>query len=554
MTTAKTLEVFKHTGFKPGDVPDSGDTLRRLWEPSVFPPVIVLQDRGLATVDIATTWDGIKNADYVCVGGSTYYWVVNITMLNDQAARLTMAPDHLTTMGIENIDVVSGWCTRRHVTIDPLFGNVMDEPFSPQQAMVIDMGEKVEPSIPGFNNLICCTVDLEKFEFEADAYKDATGAAFVWVPKVPPSSAETKVYFNSGPGAGVYEFTMPQVSLWDIDDPVVQEKIQSLRSLGIEGSIISTYKIPQGYGVVTLASGGRIDTIGSPFYTREVESLPFEYAEVKNKKALSGQYNRYRLYSIVSGDSAEYRSDEIFEYGTTNPSVVMFADAQPKGKPYCRPKVYKGNEEDIFIECIEGAEWQNYQLAFNGASGQAFLDLAQNRKRFEQTMQGLNQVGNAVGSIVSGIKDPGAAISAATNIVTNGAMLAANINSSEQDYANQQATVIPDIRFPISNNLQSYVGNGFWMARVRLSDSDIVRFDAFLTQFGYAVSEPLKKEFFTGRVHFNYIQANTVNIKNREGHPFDLVTRMGAISQIEGGVRIWHTEPDIAKMYDNPIG
>lgn len=555
MTTAKTVEVFKHTGLSLNNIPDSAATLRALFsaDMSTYPNIMVLQDRGLVTITIQTTWEGIKNADYVCIGGQTYYWVVNIQMKNDKAAELTLATDYLTTIGLENIDIVSGWCTRRHVTLDPLFGNVMDEPFAPQQAMVIDMGERIEPVIGAgsFINMICCTVDLETFEFEADTYTDPVDSAFVTVPKVPPASTATEIYFNAG--ANLYQFTMPQVTIYNIDNVEVQKKVQSLRSLGIESAIIATYKVPSGYAVPIEVGEGRLQSVGSNFFTREIGSLPFEYYEVKNKKALSGQYNRYRLYSVTSGDAAEYRADEIFEYGRTNPSVVMFADAQPTGKPYCRPKSYKGNEEDIFIEMVSGSPWQNFQIAFNTVSGQAFLDQQQNRKRFEQTTQAVGQVGNAIGSIVDGIKNPGAAISAATNIVTNAATLAANINNSEQDYQNAQNVVIPDIRFPISYNLQNYLNNAFWMARVRLSDSDIIRFDSFLTQFGYAVSEPLKDEHFFGRVHFNYVKANGVNIKTREGKPFDLVTRAGAIAQIESGVRVWHTRPDVAAMYDNPI-
>lgn len=553
MTSYK-VEAFKHTGFSPNNIPDSAATLRALFpDISVYPNINILQDRGVTSIRIESNWESAKNIDYVCIGGNNYYIVVNHIMINPKVTELHLAMDYLTTLGLDNIEIVSGWCTRRHVTLDPMFGNTMEEPFAPQQAMVIDMGEKIEPRTTEFKNLVCCTVDLETFNFDADTYKDTVNSNFVVVPKVPPAATATEIYFNAG--VERYKFTMPQVTIYDIDYPAVQEKLQSLRSLGIESAIVATYKVPNGFAVAAYAGGeGRLVSLGSNFITREITSLPFEYAEVKNAKALSGQYNRYRLYSVTSGDAAEYRADEIFEYGKTNPSVVMFADAQPTGKPYCRPKSYKGNTEDVFIEMVSGAPWQNFQIAFNTVSGQAFIDQQQNRKRFEQTTRAVNQVGNAIGSIVSGIKDPGAAIGAATNIVTNGANLAAEVNNSEQDYQNAQNVIIPDIRFPISYNLQNYLNNAFWMARVRLSDSDIIRFDAFLTQFGYAVSEPLKDEHFKGRVHFNYVRAQSVNLKMKEGKPFDMMSRIGAIRQIEAGVRVWHTAPDIASMYDNPIG
>ena len=109
--------------------------------------------------------------------------------------------------------------------------------------------------------------------------------------------------------------------------------------------------------------------------------------------------------------------------------------------------------------------------------------------------------------------------------------------------------VRPDVQFSVIPTLQNYVGNYFIEYRYRLSASDMSRFDDFLTQFGYAVDEPLTKDCFTGRTNFNYIVADSVNIKSSA----PLYLREGVINQLQSGVRIWHTKPSRDKLLNNPI-
>ena len=110
-------------------------------------------------------------------------------------------------------------------------------------------------------------------------------------------------------------------------------------------------------------------------------------------------------------------------------------------------------------------------------------------------------------------------------------------------------TVRPDVQFSVIPTLQNYVGNYFIEYRYRLSASDMSRFDDFLTQFGYAVDEPLTKDCFSGRTNFNYVVADSVNIKSS----CPLYLREGVINQIQAGVRIWHVKPSRDKLVNNPI-
>ena len=90
-----------------------------------------------------------------------------------------------------------------------------------------------------------------------------------------------------------------------------------------------------------------------------------------------------------------------------------------------------------------------------------------------------------------------------------------------------------------------YVGNKFFLVRHRLSDADTIRYDKYLTAYGYSTSEPLTAECFTCRQYFNYVRATDVNIEFKSGTPnFGLRTRQQIANQLNAGVRIWHVLPN----------
>ena len=78
----------------------------------------------------------------------------------------------------------------------------------------------------------------------------------------------------------------------------------------------------------------------------------------------------------------------------------------------------------------------------------------------------------------------------------------------------------------------------------------MIRFDNYLTQFGYAVNETLDSTAFSGRAHFNYVSAEGVDVKISNQPAY---IRDGVARQLESGVRIWHTAPSHSKLLDNPI-
>jgi len=118
----------------------------------------------------------------------------------------------------------------------------------------------------------------------------------------------------------------------------------------------------------------------------------------------------------------------------------------------------------------------------------------------------------------------------------------------------------PQTWFPVDNTLSLFYGNSYYVIRERLSDADTIKFDKYLTMYGYAVNEPLTKECFYGRQYFNYIECEDLNVGklnvgsetgNIQECPLRL--KQSAIQMLENGVRIWHTQVTQEAFNNNPI-
>lgn len=91
---------------------------------------------------------------------------------------------------------------------------------------------------------------------------------------------------------------------------------------------------------------------------------------------------------------------------------------------------------------------------------------------------------------------------------------------------------------------------GLAVYRSMLSEEDVIRLDRILNQFGVKKTETLKHDMLNNRTHFNYVEASSVSVK------CDTVpksVRDDLASLFNGGVRIWHTKPDVDKYNDNPV-
>ena len=585
------VKAYYNTGLTVGNSLDYIGKLDSLgFSSRTFDSIAIKQDRGKISIRLNTSWDNVKDADYAKIN-NIGYWITGINMLNDNVAELILQQDFITTVGIDNIEVISGWCTRKHVTNDTIYTNTLDEPFSPSSPLKVEFGKELKGASVGdvgYIYVILSSIDLDTISNVADDYLDQANDK-VLVPKlsvVPDTNANTQ--YTSHISLTAKTCKLPATQAYSGGDATIAAALSKVRSLGVESCIVACYMIPLSWASQSL-SGGKITALTdeSSDITSDFVVFPSQQS-YKNNKVYSGQFQRIVCYSLASGESSDNRVEDI----QLNGVIVWHTAADPRynGNPVCMPRYYHSVDNDKLISCINGATWQNIPITYQGASGYGFLQnnlKTQTDKLEAQKLYGLMgglsgmlmgapNMGNFQGSggyqyNNSGYSDLGAFTRDnsmmgfngvdANPLSMSGKFLGgiaamgynnANIMFQKQTLFNgyNQAMMGVDVQFPRVPSFQDYIGNKFYEMRYMLSDNDMVRFDNFLTQFGYAVDEVLDTSCFTGRTHFNYVQGRDVALK-KSGVPQYLLEGMSRI--IETGVRIWHTAPAHSKLLDNPI-
>lgn len=400
----------------------------------------------------------------------------------------------------------------------------------------------------------------------------------------------------------------------DSQDNMLVDALTTVWSLGLFDAIAGIYYLPIGeegtgsnftYEAVLNIGDGLFWiselTVHGGFF--KLDRIPFKWntPNVKNNKVFATKYNTYRLISMVSGNEAKYYAGDIYDNlnNPDAPNIAINIDGSDNGTTYAKPEYIRGvdlsqtsKKFEIMRDAVTGGDWVslNYNQArpkgiiktlnsLNLSRANTVLDipskilsnlslpnLSKNGNIYEsmtmpyspssslvsqQQIAGgaLDQVspitgynyfgnpriggfGNILGAI-SGLKDSGVGLLANSQEIAN-----AVIQS-------------PETWFPIDNTLSLFYGNSYYVIRERLSDEDTLKFDKYLTMYGYKVNEPLTKECFYGRQYFNYIKAEGINIKTINRVPLRL--KQIAIEQLQGGIRIWHTLVNSNAYNNNPI-
>lgn len=584
------VRCYYDTGFNLQNIPYTADILTENFRPKTFPDCFLLQNKGLATLRINTSWNEIDGVDYLLIQTDTanvWYFVTGIAMLNENCAELQLVMDALTTCGLNNIEITSGWCIRRHVSDDSLFSNIIPEPFTPSNELVLDKGKELKLSFTTqYSDIVGATFNLAGTYNSAQEFKSGEGSTVV-VPKIPtfpkftpPRKPKTQIRMEYKPITNIYLNELPNLYLFILDS--VFDNIMVARSLGLDMGITACYRVPNEWvGEMIIGQFIEPELIDSMKNNRgDVDSqLPFQYTTALNNKVFA-LFNNYVLSSICSGERLEFNADEIYQ-NTSSPLFTLWADLSPNGCPFARPQYYRGNNSDPFMMCVKGMNWQNTPLAFNIKSGAAFdvmrynTDLASksvamtasNTKAVTDSLFTLASMTPSIdrghmkkggtynvtnrhtnrGDILSGAQS---LVNTAIDSVNENVQYGLSLDKMNIDWQQEQNYRVPEIRFPRDESIQNFIGNTFWVYRTRLSQNDVARFDKFLSMYGYAVDEALTDECFNCRQNFNYVVCRDVNIKVNQS---SFIRRM-AESQLEGGVRIWHTVPDSSYYtLPNPI-
>ncbi|MCM1439817.1 MAG: hypothetical protein NC131_11550 [Roseburia sp.] len=578
------VELYRATGLSPGNCMESIVRLSEYFIPIKVPAIWRLQDKFLSAIRVEISYEEASNIDY-CVINSKGYYVVGIAMLNENVCEFSIAMDYITTVGINNFSVVAGTCTRRHVKDDTLFSNTLAEPFTPSQPLEMEYGSIIQPQGSGDDlNVVLSTVDIPSAADAAKSYEDTEYSMVVCVPQLPEPAEGTKFYFQ----ALLYE--LPTATAYEYNQ--VKTKISEIRSIGVESAIIDSYTIPGRWlGTNTvIGSGGIISTLAC-YSGNHNSALNPVYGNVKNKKAVCGLFNRYHLISTSGENDQEYIPEDIVN---SDNKIVWFlsADPLPDGCPICRPATWHGvSNINWFFGSCRGAKWQKAPIIYRETSGNIVATMHHNRdirdSLFNTAKKTFNDLkGNGLGASLKNLAHQtqynnqllkltsptpagadmvnslyktgagwGVAASGAKVLATIAKNLVAGaieIRRMNTDFKEEQNFVTPEINYPPVPSLANYKGNFFQEIRYHLSSNDLARFDDFLSSYGYAVSEPLSNDVFTGRKNHNFVEAENVEVNVSLGYG-SFIERQGICEQIEAGVRIWHTSPSREKLLDNPI-
>lgn len=558
------VTLYYETGLSPGNCLDSISKLSSLaFTAKTFPNVAIKQDRGRVDIKINATYADVKNADY-CKINSSGYWVTGINMLNDHCAMVLLQQDYLTTIGVSNLSIVSGWCTRRSVSDDTLFKNTLPENFTPSQELVVSGCTEISngSSETGHINVLLCNLDILNLTDLAKAYTATLAGkdVNVVVPKLPSiSDGGTKYYFHPQGASNTYSTNIAMTKAFNPNNTKVKEGVSEVRALGIESCIGASYNLPLQW-VDATEDGNGVYTMFVDKWKNTKSSLSTHWGSYKNNKVYSGQFQSIVCYSICSGEQNTFKVEDIVN-SDGNIIWTLFADLRYNGYPACKPSTYRNKQNSSMFGVVKGANWQQTPFMYTyGSSGYAvgLQSAAQNYVANQLGVaggiigSGANIVSGMVGSDLSGGEAQANNFALGTKIVSNGVSAGARLAMNRVNFNDNVRSLLkatPEIQFPVIPQLQDFVGNKFYELHYRLSNTDMTRFDNYLTQFGYAVSEKLTTACFTGRTHFNYVQGEDVTLNATA----PLYLRNGAAEQIMNGVRIWHTKPSSSALVDNPI-
>ena len=596
------VTIYWGTGIDPQNVPYNINSYLAGRDRLSVSAVWTLQTKDLAklrldAVAIKSAGQEIMDADYLTVESDCYF-IGEIIMLSEMTAELTLIPDYIDSLGGLSVlaGKISGWDSRAHVALadDKLFSNVIEEPFTPSAPLKITGYEKLTADDTKWGTTtVVANVDLTKVvKNEALEYTTASGEKAI-IPQLPPvpsagTEEENKVAecfsYMELPVEGSKKRVIPATSCFPFKSTGIHKGIQTVRSLGMENTITAEYVLPNYWGEATLGVEDE-ETLTAVFTSlhgvkRELAptnpkltlAVPGTY---KNKK-VSSKMNEFVLLSMCSGDKQMFDAQDL-RNESGKPKFIAFSDPAPDGRPYCQPKYYEGEICPDFVHAVQGAIWQNAPLVYNQASGSAIVtaeyamkmaNLSDNygtQKRtqaLEMTQSGLNLASNTIGTLTNDsildelnpVKQAGEAAQAGLGLAS-GAIGMANqrlknaqanrnaeyqMNATRLAYNISQRVVVPEIRFPQAPSLQNYVGNGFYLYRICMSEADCKRFDKFLTMYGYAQDKPFEASDLTNRSSFNYIKMSDVQIANTGSTHMPRRYILGAEAQLSQGVRVWH--------------
>lgn len=330
----------------------------------------------------------------------------------------------------------------------------------------------------------------------------------------------------------------------------------------------------------------------------------YKDVDIHNKRVFYGKHFAYTFTSPTSGEKCTINPELLSDRPEVSPSqapqgnlpyIVFTVDVRENGKPTFY--IYTNGDGDVNIPesdgssirykkmpkyKINGSTWptmsistiaaRNYKLNSNKYQFDAEASAVQSAM---QMYHDINPVGDAtLGDYISSYVQMGLnetkpvnerynldsymynqdrmgyttpiLSSAAVSDAMSGNTLALNVANREIEKASEREQFIsanlPQVEvISKSSGDGIVVPNGLLIYRNYIDAEDAKKFDRILNQFGYKITEPMKKEFLGNRLGYNYVEVSGASVVAKN---IPKSVRKDLANLFSTGVRIWHKKPD----------
>lgn len=392
------LTVYFNTGFNGVDIPADASVLETATKRTYNDTYFCREDIDKPVLAVNDTYANLRDADYVKLtpktgnaGGVTSYYFCVPSAQAHNTTLLALELDALLTMGgAKNLNYISGWQERGHIakTDDDPFSNVASENFTPSRPLICR--GKDENLIPAHGtsdiSLVVSTVDLtdtmSNNQVDVITGVDGVGDEKMYFPEIKVNGDNYLTQFESvtqwddpATTPTISSYKLPSTTAFLYTNSKIKDGLKALYSAG-QLQLANAYVIPKEYCYgVQAYTGDKAGAIQRVIQNNGVKVLSgdfnFEFTiqnyTVKNKKVYS-LFNDYQICNIASGATSIKNAYDLYKSGDTAPSVLIWCDTSPNGKPSAR-FAYIRDVANLFSDVVYGAPWYQQQLVFEGASG-----------------------------------------------------------------------------------------------------------------------------------------------------------------------------------------
>ena len=342
-------------------------------------------------------------------------------------------------------------------------------------------------------------------------------------------------------------------------------------------------------------------------------STIYECLGICNKRVFYGKHFAYTFVSPTSGEKCTINPEQLNANPVVSldnpaqdnlPYIAFTADIRENGRPTFY--IYTYGDSDVEVQStpvskdvyrrvpkykINGSTWPTMSISTIAARNYAinrdtyqFNAEASAIKSAMQMYHDINPIGDA------GVMDTPAALmqmannatkptnerevlgaymgaqdrmgyatpilpSAAVSEAIAGSTLALNIANREIEKASEREQFItanlPQVEVISKSSGDGIVTpNGLLIYRNYIDKEDVKKFDRILNQFGYKITEPMKKEFLNNKPLYNYVEVSGAQVVAKN---VPKSVRKDLANLFSTGVRIWHWKPDYDYSKENHI-